>query len=78
MITGHESHQIGLDAYIWLTPMPNRLLTRKEREDLMATSVLKDPFTIDMKLLTPLHLACYPASTPLSAFGHARQPLYAI
>jgi penicillin-insensitive murein DD-endopeptidase len=24
MITGHESHQIGLDADIWLTPMPDR------------------------------------------------------
>ena len=55
MVTGHESHQIGLDADIWLTPMPNRLLTRKEREDLMATSMLKDPFTVDMKLWTPWH-----------------------
>src|SRR5437660_11915898 len=26
MITGHASHQIGLDADIWLTPMPNRQL----------------------------------------------------
>ncbi|HEX3496867.1 MAG TPA: penicillin-insensitive murein endopeptidase, partial [Methylocella sp.] len=24
MLTGHASHQIGLDADIWLTPMPNR------------------------------------------------------
>jgi penicillin-insensitive murein endopeptidase len=55
MITGHESHQIGLDADISLTPMPNRVLTAKEREDLMATSMLKDPFTVDMKLWTPLH-----------------------
>jgi penicillin-insensitive murein endopeptidase len=55
MITGHESHQIGLDADIWLTPMPNRLLTRKEREELTATSMLKDPFTVDMNLWTPLH-----------------------
>ena len=55
MITGHESHQIGLDADIWLTPMPNRVLTPKEREDLMATSMLKDPFTVDMHLWTPLH-----------------------
>lgn len=55
MITGHESHQIGLDADIWLTPMPNRLLTRKEREDLTATSMLTDPFTVDMHLWTPLH-----------------------
>jgi penicillin-insensitive murein endopeptidase len=55
MITGHASHQIGLDADIWLTPMPPRLLTRKEREDLMATSMLKDPFTVDMRLWTPWH-----------------------
>jgi penicillin-insensitive murein DD-endopeptidase len=48
MITGHESHQIGLDADSWLTP--SRLLTRKEREELMATSMLKDPFTVDMHL----------------------------
>ena len=24
MFTGHASHQVGLDADIWLTPMPNR------------------------------------------------------
>ena len=29
MITGHSSHQIGLDADIWLMPMPNRVLTAK-------------------------------------------------
>ena len=55
MITGHGSHQIGLDADTWLTPMPNRLLTRQEREDLMATSMLKDALTVDMKLWTPWH-----------------------
>ncbi len=54
MITGHESHQIGLDADIWLTPMPDRILTPQEREDLTATSMLKDPFIVDMKLWTPL------------------------
>ena len=26
MFTGHASHQVGLDADIWLTPMPNRHL----------------------------------------------------
>ena len=26
MLTGHGSHQIGLDADIWLTPMPSRRL----------------------------------------------------
>lgn len=55
MITGHASHQIGLDADIWLTPMPNRILTPQEREDLSATSMLKDPFTVDPAIWTPLH-----------------------
>ncbi|MEL6502971.1 MAG: penicillin-insensitive murein endopeptidase [Pseudomonadota bacterium] len=40
MTSGHASHQAGLDADIWLTPMPNRLLTRKERENTSATSML--------------------------------------
>lgn len=42
MLTGHASHQIGLDADIWLTPMPNRRLTDNERESLSATSMLSD------------------------------------
>ena len=29
MLTGHASHQVGLDADIWLTPMPNRQLSRE-------------------------------------------------
>ena len=55
MITGHTSHQIGLDADVWLTPMPDRILTPQEREDISATSMLKDPFTVDPALWTPLH-----------------------
>ena len=55
MITGHTSHQIGLDADIWLTPMPDRVLTSQEREDITATSMLKDPFTVDPNIWTPLH-----------------------
>ncbi|MEM1287552.1 MAG: penicillin-insensitive murein endopeptidase [Pseudomonadota bacterium] len=42
MLTGHRSHQIGLDADIWLTPMPDRILTRQEREEISATSMLRD------------------------------------
>lgn len=37
MLTGHASHQIGLDADIWLTPMPGRTLSRSEREKMSAT-----------------------------------------
>jgi len=40
MLTGHASHQIGLDADIWLTRMPNRRLTEQEREEIEATSML--------------------------------------
>jgi penicillin-insensitive murein endopeptidase len=43
MTSGHASHQIGLDADIWLTPMPDRTLTRDERESMSAVSMLKGP-----------------------------------
>ena len=40
MLTGHASHQIGLDADIWLRP-PDRLdLTRRERERMSPPSVV--------------------------------------
>ncbi|WP_084650096.1 penicillin-insensitive murein endopeptidase [Stappia stellulata] len=41
MLSGHASHQIGLDADIWLTEMPDRRLTRDERESMSAISMLK-------------------------------------
>lgn len=41
MLSGHASHQIGLDADIWLTPMPDRELTYQERERFPENSVLK-------------------------------------
>ncbi len=40
MITGHASHQIGLDVDIWLEPMPDHIMTRAEREKNGAQSVL--------------------------------------
>jgi len=58
MITGHASHQIGLDADIWLTPMPNRQLSRNEREDMSAVMMVrKDRLDIDPHAWTPTHLA---------------------
>lgn len=54
MLTGHASHQIGLDADIWLTPMPNRRLTDDEREKLSATSMLKgEGLYVDPDIWTP-------------------------
>ncbi len=52
MLTGHTSHQVGLDADIWLTPMPDHILTPQEREDMSAVSMLKDPFTVDPTIFT--------------------------
>src|SRR5579863_636206 len=40
MLTGHASHQIGLDADIWLTPMPANL-TRAEREQMSAVDMVR-------------------------------------
>jgi penicillin-insensitive murein DD-endopeptidase len=42
MLTGHASHQIGLDADVWLTPMPDRTLTRSEREEMSAVNMVTD------------------------------------
>jgi penicillin-insensitive murein endopeptidase len=54
MLTGHTSHQIGLDADIWLTPMPNRELTREEREEMSATDmVAEDKLDVDPTKWTP-------------------------
>lgn len=41
MVNGHASHQIGLDADIWLSPMPRQRLTGEQREKLAAVSMLK-------------------------------------
>jgi penicillin-insensitive murein DD-endopeptidase len=40
MVTGHASHQIGLDADIWLTPMPMERLSTVERDNLPAKSIV--------------------------------------
>jgi penicillin-insensitive murein endopeptidase len=63
MLTGHLSHQVGLDADIWLTPMPDHELTREEREDLSATNVVaEDKRDVDPKVWTPAHVAVIKAA----------------
>ena len=56
MLTGHSSHQIGLDADIWFTPMPSRALSQREREDLSATSMIDGPLKVDATAFTPSHV----------------------
>ncbi len=56
MLTGHESHQIGIDADIWLTPMPDRRLSAAERDEMPATNlVLESGDDVDPKVWRPEH-----------------------
>jgi len=56
MLSGHASHQIGLDADVWLTPMPDHTLSGADRENISATSMLKkNSLYVDDKLWTPAH-----------------------
>jgi penicillin-insensitive murein endopeptidase len=57
-LSGHASHQLGIDADIWLTPMPNRQLSRNEREEMSAVMMVRpDRLDIDPRVFTPGHLA---------------------
>ncbi len=63
MLTGHTSHQIGLDADIWLTPMPDRELSREEREEMSATDmVAENKLDVDPARWTPKHGAVIKAA----------------
>jgi len=56
MLTGHASHQVGLDADVWLSPMPDHELTRQEREEMSATNVVAaDRLDVDRSVWTPAH-----------------------
>lgn len=57
MLSGHASHQVGLDSDVWLTPMPNRKLTYKERENISATSMLaKNIIDVNPNVWTDQHV----------------------
>ncbi|ALK10750.1 penicillin-insensitive murein endopeptidase [Blastochloris viridis] len=58
MLTGHGSHQIGLDADIWLTPMPAHTLSREDRETMSATNVVAADWNdVDPAVWTARHRA---------------------
>ena len=57
MLTGHASHQIGLDADIWMLP-PSRLdLSRQEREELSSISTRRAAGAYTNSNWTPQHMA---------------------
>ena len=55
MLSGHKSHQVGLDADIWLRPAPSRKLSKSERESLSAISVRENNFTLNQKTWSEKH-----------------------
>src|SRR5580658_7295658 len=60
MVTGHASHEIGLDADIWLTPMPDRRLSTEERDNLPARSIVTaDGNDVDPAIWNPSYRKLY-------------------
>jgi len=54
MLTGHASHQIGLDADIWLTPMPRAKLDHAQRENMPAVNMARSDWRdVDPSNWTP-------------------------
>ena len=57
MESNHASHQVGLDVDIWYDPMPARRLTRDEREEKSASSLLKTgTLIVDPKVWSADHV----------------------
>lgn len=56
MLTGHRSHQSGIDVDIWMRPGPATELSRAERERLSSVSVLADDKRTLNANWTPRHL----------------------
>jgi penicillin-insensitive murein DD-endopeptidase len=64
MLTGHASHQLGLDADIWLNPMPHRTLSPQERETRSAVSMLaEDGISVDRSKWTAQHASLIKRAT---------------
>ncbi|WP_298840556.1 penicillin-insensitive murein endopeptidase [uncultured Roseobacter sp.] len=55
MLTGHASHQIGLDADIWLRPADNLALSASERENISSISLRRDRGAFVNDNWTPAH-----------------------
>ena len=57
MLSGHASHQVGLDVDIWFTPMPERRLTSHERDEVSAVSMVAvDGASVDPNRWTDAHV----------------------
>jgi penicillin-insensitive murein DD-endopeptidase len=55
---GHKSHQTGLDVDIWLMPIPDRVLSKEERENILASNlVAADGKHVNDKIWSPADAA---------------------
>lgn len=57
MVTGHASHQMGLDADIWMLPPQSLRLSPAQREKLSSQSVVNKAGTAPSALWSPAHMA---------------------
>jgi penicillin-insensitive murein DD-endopeptidase len=63
MISGHASHQIGLDVDIWFMPMPDHVMSREEREmDGGVNMAAPDGLNVDHSVWTPTRTALVKAA----------------
>jgi len=58
MLTGHDSHQLGLEVDIWLAPASaDRYLTTQEREEMSPVDVVRSDLLEVTAAFTPAHVA---------------------
>lgn len=58
MLTSHASHQIGLDADVWFTPMPDHELSLQEREEKLATNIVTEDWSdVNPAIWSPVYIA---------------------
>ena len=62
MLTGHRSHQIGLDADIWMRPANDLRLTRSDREAISSVSMWRSRGAFVNEKWTPAHHAVLKAA----------------
>jgi len=62
MTSGHASHQIGLDADIWMLPPKRVNLTVQERENISSVSIRSDDQKSVTGYWTPAHVALLKAA----------------
>ncbi|MCW5685254.1 MAG: penicillin-insensitive murein endopeptidase [Pseudolabrys sp.] len=65
-VSGHVSHQTGLDVDIWFIPMPKDILTAQQREDMAANNLVASDWKhINPKVYTPQHMAFIKAAAQM-------------